>query len=338
LPMATHRQRMLKAFSFDNPDKLPIYYHPSMAGLYVHGQKLADLFNAYPPDNYADFDKIPQPPADAFDADGSYHEFVTDEWGVEWEYRIFGIAGHPRKCPLADWANLESYELPALHEVDKSEVARVRGEYLVWAPLWVSIFEKISALRPFEEVLMDLQCGDSNMVALVEKICDWHRRSIDVCIDAGYDVFLLADDWGTQQGLFLAPEFFRSFFKPRIAELIGEIHKAGRLVVYHSCGAVEPLFEDLVEIGIDGLWHQSNLYEPQAFAEKAAEAKVLLYVHLDRQNLIPLGSPAEIRDAVKQYAEIHKALGGGAILYAEIENDAPFENVEAMIKAMNQYR
>jgi hypothetical protein len=54
---------MLKAFAFNHPDRLPIYYHASPAGLYVHGQKLLDLFREYPPDNPITFDAIPQPPA-----------------------------------------------------------------------------------------------------------------------------------------------------------------------------------------------------------------------------------------------------------------------------------
>jgi len=57
----SHRERMLRAFDFANPDRLPVYYHPSTAGLQVHGQKLLDLFRAYPPDNDLEFDGLPQP-------------------------------------------------------------------------------------------------------------------------------------------------------------------------------------------------------------------------------------------------------------------------------------
>ena len=42
---------MLDAIEFNAPDKIPVVYHSSPAGLYVHGEKLLDLFNEYPPDN-----------------------------------------------------------------------------------------------------------------------------------------------------------------------------------------------------------------------------------------------------------------------------------------------
>ena len=123
-----------------------------------------------------------------------------------------------------------------------------------------------------------------------------------------------------------------------MAQLIKKVHDADKLVMYHSCGAVEPLFDDFVEIGIDCFWHQTGLYDTVKFAKRAADTKVALYLQMDRQRLIPRGTVAEITNAVKRYVEIHKKLGAGAILYVEIENDAPFENVEALIKAIHKYR
>ncbi|MCP4400457.1 MAG: hypothetical protein GY801_24530, partial [bacterium] len=85
------RQRMLDAIDFNNPDKIPVVYHPSPAGLYIHGQKLLDLFNQYPSDNPVNFTTIPTPPAGTINHQGTYHEIIRDEWGTEWEYLIYGI-------------------------------------------------------------------------------------------------------------------------------------------------------------------------------------------------------------------------------------------------------
>ena len=49
--MSSPRQRVINTFEFNHPDKIPVVYNPSTAGLYKHGKKLLDLFNAYPPDN-----------------------------------------------------------------------------------------------------------------------------------------------------------------------------------------------------------------------------------------------------------------------------------------------
>ena len=59
--MNNSRQLMLDTFEFNNPDKIPVVYHPSTAGLYVHGKKLLDFFNEYSHDNPVKFDTVPSP-------------------------------------------------------------------------------------------------------------------------------------------------------------------------------------------------------------------------------------------------------------------------------------
>lgn len=66
--------------------------------------------------------------------------------------------------------------------------------------------------------------------------------------------------------------------------------------------------------------------------------KIAIYIHPDRQRLIPLGTPLQIDSYIRLAAEKYKKLGGGGIFYVEIENDAPFENVKALVEAINKYR
>ena len=94
LPRMNSRQRMLAALEYDSPDRIPVVYHPSPAGLQVHGRKLLDLFARFPPDNPVSFDEA------AFSVPRQgYHELREDAWGTEWEYLIYGIHGHPHRYP-----------------------------------------------------------------------------------------------------------------------------------------------------------------------------------------------------------------------------------------------
>ncbi len=337
----TPRERMLKAFAFDGPDRLPVYYHPSPAGLYVHGQKLIDLFRAYPPDNPITFDTIPQPPAEAFDADGRYHEFKKDDWGTVREYRIFGVWGHPHEYAIPSADRMDAYELPPpaacrgeAFEQAKQHTAELKKQYLVWGT-GASLFEPLCGLRPFEDVLVDVTVGEPATMRLLDRLVDRCRRQLEYAVATGADVVMFADDWGTQDSLLVSPAVFGRVFKPRLASLMEPVKRAGVKVFYHSCGAVHPLYGDLVDVGIDGLWHQIGLYDAEGLAKEAAANRTVLFLHMDRQRLVPRGTPHEIRETVKRYRDIHMRLGGGAIFYVEIENDAPFENVEALVKAVN---
>lgn len=337
----TPRERMIRAFEFADPDRFPTVYHPSTAGLYVHGKKLLDLLAAYPPDNPIRFDSIPQPPPETLDSRGEYHEFKKDEFGTTWEYRVFGIAGHPWRYPIEAWDS--PYEFPAVpatsgpaFEEARKRLAEEQRTYLVFGAS-ISLLEKLHHLRPFEEVLMDLADEKPSLLAFLDRLVDYQRRQIAYHLALGADVISFGDDWGAQQSLLMPPALFRRIFKPRLRELMAPIRAAGRRIFYHSCGAIHPLYGDLVEIGINGLWHQIALYPAEEFAREAARNRTLLFLHMDRQHLVPLGTPREIAETVKRYADIHRALGGGAMFYVEIENDAPFENVEALVTSIHKY-
>ena len=44
---------------------------------------------------------------------------------------------------------------------------------------------------------------------------------------------------------------WREFIKPVLARMFGEVTAAGKFVIIHSCGDVDELFDDLVDIGLN---------------------------------------------------------------------------------------
>ncbi len=329
---------MLDTFEFNNPDKIPVVYHPSKAGLYVHGEKLLDLFNEYPPDNPIKFDMVPTPPAGTIDSNGKYYEIIHDEWGTKWEYLIYGIQGHPKYYPFDSWEVASEYKFPPLSLIDRTELVAQRKDYLVFSG-WISIFEKLHALRPMDEMLIDLMTGNPALLLFLDRLVEYWLAEIHNMIDAGVDVIMFGDDWGTQRAPIISPALFKSIFKPRYEKLMAPIHKAGRKVFFHICGCLDSTFHDLIDMGVHGLWPQINLFESNpTFFEKCRENKVVIYIHPDRQYLIPRGSPKEIDTEIRKYAEKFHALGGGGIFYIEIENDAHFENVKALVEAVHKWR
>ena len=330
---------MLDAFNFNNPDKIPVIYniwHPG--GLSRHGQKMIDLYKQYPPDNPIAFGDIPAPPPGTIQADGKYHEIKTDEWGTEWEYLIYGITGHPKHYPFESWAQAKDYQFPPLPVGDLWKVKEQRQQHLIfWG--WVSLAEKLCALRPIDEVWMDAISEDEDFLVFLDRMVDYWQEAIEKALDAGVDVVVFGDDWGTQNSTMISPELFRRVFKPRFKRLMDPIKAAGRRVFFHSCGYLGGIFDELLDLGINGLWPQIRLHEsnPDMMA-KCREHKVAIFIHPDRQNLIPLGTPAEIDAEIRRYAEFYKKNGGGAIFHVEMENDAPFENVKALVQAVHKYR
>jgi hypothetical protein len=66
------------------------------------------------------------------------------------------------------------------------------------------------------------------------------------------DGFLLAGDVAYARDLFFSPAYWRKYFKPGIKAIIDLAHAHDLPVIFHGCGNVAKLFEDFIEIGLDG--------------------------------------------------------------------------------------
>lgn len=341
----TSRERVTAMLNFQPVDRMPLEYHPCLRGLYEHGEEFRRLMKAHPGD-FEDFSDGPIPviPPRAYDPDGSYHEYQWDAWGVQWEYRIFKMTGHPKTQPLTDWAQLEHYRLPphpygspAAMEGYRRQVAQVR-RYGYAKAGWISIFEKMHALRPFEDVLMDLWEDTPEIHRLADLLVEYQLEEIRQLSEAGVDAIEFGDDFGMNSAMLVPPELWRHFFRPRYQRLIQEAKNLGKQVFFHSCGYIAPILQDMGEIGVDSLWPQLSVYEPQHLAGQLRELGMACAIHIDRANVMTRGTPQDVADSVHFWADTFDAYNGGAFFYVETDNGFPLENIAALLHTISEYR
>jgi uroporphyrinogen-III decarboxylase len=53
-------------------------------------------------------------------------------------------------------------------------------------------------------------------------------------------------------GMLFSPEIWRELFKTIVERLIKVCHDAGLMVIYHGCGNASRIYNDYIEIGLDG--------------------------------------------------------------------------------------
>jgi hypothetical protein len=339
------RERVIAALSFQAVDKVPLQLHPSPAGLFEHGQKLLDLMQACGQD-FGDLDglKLPEVPAEDFDADGRYHRFHTDEWGTAWEYRLFGVWGYRIRYPLADISRLDEYHLP--------EVPRLQGEALRQAQAegqrlceryyhvggGVSLFETIQSLRPFEDVLIDINQDTREINRLADRLMAYYSVVIDNALAVGADAISVGDDFGSQQGLLISPKAWRRFFLPRYQALFKPVKQAGKKVFFHSCGQIERILPDLREAGADCIWPQLPLFDHTSLARRCRELGLAIQLHPDRGDLLQRATPGQVRAYLLRLMEEFDCLSGGSWLYLEVDPGFPWENVKAMYETTLELR
>jgi hypothetical protein len=65
------------------------------------------------------------------------------------------------------------------------------------------------------------------------------------------DGFVIWGDVAYKKSTFMAPAYWREYFKPWVAAMVQAIHAEGLPVIYHGCGNVHAIFPDYIEIGVD---------------------------------------------------------------------------------------
>jgi len=335
------RDRVFAALSFRPPDVLPLQISAAAGGLHEHGQKLVDLIRACGHD-FGDLSGLamPTPPApEDYDADGRYHAFRTDEWGTRWEYRIFGIWGHPVAWPLDDLANLSTWIPPAPPSADGPDLEAAnawaqahRLRYPLIAGGGCGIFEKLFSLRRFEDVLMDIQLDTPEINRIADTIVEYNAGHVSRGLAIGAEAFAFGDDFGMQQTQFFAPDVWRRFFKSRYKALFEPIKREGKLIIFHSCGQITPILEDLCELGVNAIWPQLPLFDLPSLARRCRELRLAVQLHPDRGDLMQRGTPPQVRDYVLRMLDAFDAARGGSWLYIEIDPGFPWENVQALFE------
>jgi len=336
---------MLAALAFQPVDIVPLEIHPSQAGLFEHGQKLLDLMRACG----HDFDDqsglaLPSVPPEDFDADGRYHKIVTDAWGTTWEYRIFGVWGYRMRYPLADISRLPWYRPPEVRLIEDEELKQVQAAGAALRQRYfhrgggVSLFETMQSLRPFEDVLIDINRNTPEINRLADRLVEYYAVIVANALAAGVDAVTVGDDFGTQQAMMISPAAWRRFFKPRYQALLDPVQRAGKLIFFHSCGQIDPILEDLRAVGFNAIWPQLPLFDHRALARRCRDLGLCVQLHPDRGSLMQTASPQQVRDYVLRLVDEFDCLSGGSWLYLEVDPGFPWENVQALFKTAMELR
>ena len=340
------RQRIAAAIDHRPPDMTPLRILPAPGGMYEHGQKLVELIQQCGHD-FGDFCdlQLPTPPgADDFDADGRYHAFRTDEWGTTWEYRIFGIWGHPYAWPLNDLSKLDDYVAPAPPATTEPDFEAARDAVTASRQRFFclggggSIFETMHSLRRFEDVLMDIALDTPEINRIADLItarvtgCIQHALALDV------DGVTFGDDFGTQSGLIVSPQTWRRFFRPHYKALFKPVIEAGKKIFFHSCGQITDLLEPLKDIGVDVIWPQLPAYDLPELARRCRDLELAVELHPDRGDLMQNAPPQDVRDYVMRLIDTFDTPSGGSWLYLEVDPGFSYPNVEALFDTVMELR
>lgn len=277
-------ERMNKALGHEEPDRIPIsdFFWGSFIERWRRDLKLAPDANPY---YYYDLDWIATVP----NMDPWIRSFETIRENEEEVVVKTGFGVKMRKkfdLPMPEMFEWEVDSIDKLEQIEfddpadsrrffsagDNQIAGVGDGFERNSPAWI---ETVKSLRPdfpvYGSMMEASECltrliGQQNallwmglyperMGAAINRIGAHYAASAEAAMDAAdglIDGFVVWGDVAYKPGMFFSPDYWREYFKPWVAKIVEHAHDRNLPVIYHGCGNVHAIFQDYIDIGVDG--------------------------------------------------------------------------------------
>jgi uroporphyrinogen decarboxylase len=266
------------------------------------------------------------------------------EWGYKPE--LVGespLAGarHPADLDAYPWPDVTA---PYRHAGMAEEVAALQAQGYAVAcglpHLGGEMYETAWRLRGFQTFNLDLLEREPLAVALLDRLVVLARTNAVSVASAGVDVMVLDDDVGMPGGMILSPDLWRHYLKPRLVDVIEAARAVNPslLVLYHSDGAIDPILEDLIGIGVNAINPvQPDRMDPAAVRQRVGQ-RLALWGTVGSHATLSYGTPESIREEVRlRVATVGRRSLVLAPAYDADEPDLRWDNLRAFLEAAQEY-
>lgn len=276
-----------------------------------------------------------------------------DPWGIEWIRPASSFYYDLYKPPLAGQITVqdilnhrwpEPYD-PGFTRGLRQRVQAMRAEsdcaLVLNLSLWV--LQCSQNVRGYEDWYVDLAAEPRLIQCIADCLTESMLGPLEMVTDEVgdlVDVISVSDDIGHQDRLAMSAETYRRVFKPRHARMMEAIKSRSRApVMWHTCGSVYDVLEDLIEIGVDSLnpvQTTAKRMEPERLKKDFGD-RLSFWGGIDTMRVLNHGTPEDVRREVRNKIAI-LARGGGYVLSAihNVQPDVPVENLLTMVEAALQ--
>ena len=342
----TERENYLRCIRFQGPEWVPCSLGLLPAVWKRHRMDLVALALEYP-----EFFGEVKPEGWDFDAMGFRYaqgRLDTDNWGVVWRNEHEGVIGIPVVHPLADLQAIDTYAAPDPltsdrllgprdldREADNLRAAQAAGH--IASAYAGTVFERLQELVGMENLLLNLAYEDNpDLQRVVDLVGGFALTQVQqVLTRVTPDLVRVSDDLGTQRAAMVSPRTFRRWLKPAYAAIYQTARAAGCETFQHSDGYLLELVDDLLDAGLRVLNPQVGPNTLPGIRD-VMKGRLAISLDLDRQHLLPHGTPQDIRDHIHEALATLNAPEGGLMLQAEINADYPLENIRTIVQTFRE--
>jgi len=335
-------QRIAAAFAGERPDRVPVLLHNFMMAARESGHAHR-AWRQDPAKVASSFVRA----VETYDLDGILVDLDTATLagalgvGVEQPEDEPAISHRPCLSRLD-----EAFDLPPVDvgsdprvqvwvEATRRLVEHFGDEVFVRGNCDQAPFSLASMMRGAAEWMMDLTDPENHEKA---------ARLLDHCAEAGRQMIRLMAATGAHMvsmgdspagPSLVSPRMYRRHALPWTTPLVGEAHRHGLPFVLHICGRTEPILDDMLASGADGL--DLDYQTDARVAHDRMKDRAVFVGNLDPTGVIGRGTPAEVeakaRELIAVFADTPRfVLNAGCAIPAS----TPPENVHALVRAARE--
>jgi len=274
---------------------------------------------------------------------------VVDQicWPLSGENGLTGFEPLNEKMDQVTWAALPSspWEEPltAGRIAQFAEVARELREqssFAISLSVGCNLMEWSQFLFGMANAYLHMAGEKEAFAHFLDRLTDHHLASLHRLLPSLrglVDVLVVGDDLGMQRGPQISRKMYRELFFPRHRKIYQAARElSGAHIFLHSCGGIYELIPDLIEAGVEILnpvQTSARNMDPIRLKREFGRDITFWGGGCDTQQVLPFGTPEEVRDDVRRRIETFAP--GGGFVWAPIHNimaDVPPRNIEAMLE------
>ena len=340
--MYTGKERILRAFAREKADRLPVFdvvnkpdMYEDLLGCsnYNSGGRLCVQLAKKLGMDAVTVHSAPYtcliPPKETWDSPNSF----TDRFGLH--FKVEDTSWPLGMVTCHREADEEFLEILKNAEVTDEDVRQVK-EAVEEAGEEIAVFGSVRGTFGFLFIALGLEnmtyamYDEPELLTEIIEAADafWTKLGLKL-IEVGCTALYVANDMGMNGRTLIAPAQLREFFFPTLRKQIATWKAAGGRVLFHSCGNVDAVLEDLADMGIDAL---NNIQVHSGMNLKSVKERigdrVTIVGNVDATGIMCGSDKRKISDAISRVVET-AGYDGGLIIATDhsFHEGIPMENV-----------
>ena len=268
------------------------------------------------------------------------HIRIKDNWGVV--HGMCGLYAETVDVPCPTKEDLDDYQFPdASPSSNYNNIRFFRKRYpqTAIAGWTLGVQDCSQHWHGMERLYTGMLCYPRTIKKFFQKMREQSIQIIKGSLEAGADIIIIGDDYGSQNSLLISKEMWEEFTYPHLKKQVESVHEYGGKALLHSDGYIMPLLPKFVEAEVDALHPlQPGTGNDLKEAKQKYGKRLTFFTGIDVQKM-PLMTKKEVReDIVNAYKTGSKK--GGFILCTThaLQVNTPTQNLKEMFATIKDIK